>query len=261
MRFRWCCLVALLIAVTACAGTRGRPSGAISELSSEDASRLINIAEKKTDKFTPYKGIGEIRIYGKQGFMESRAAWMGAPDGRLRVEALGVTGRPFARMICTRDKCFFLFQEGDCLRRETAGNTDLSPLSGIAIKARDMVLLLGGGVGLADYDSAEAYLTDSGGKVLVLKKRFLGTVQTVRFSRDLGHVRETAVFGLRGRVYRAKITRREQIGSRMMPFELDISDDNGNRINVSVERCWIDINPGQKAFSPELPEGAGCGRH
>ncbi len=253
--------VLLFLALAACAGSPDRPPGAVSELKEADASRLKQIAEEKNDSITPYKGIGEILIDGPNGFMEGRAAWIAAPDGRFRVEALAVTGQPFARMICSRSECFFIFTEQDCLRRETAGHTGLAPLSGIGLKAREMVLLMGGGVSLRDHDSAEAYAAKSGGQVLVLKKSFLGTVQTVRFSEDLENIVATEVFGWRGPVYRAEISRRERAGPDMMPFGLDITDESGNRITVSVQRCWTDIEPGPDAFSAQLPEGAGCDSH
>lgn len=257
---RWI-LVFLALALTACAGTPARPPGAVLELGSNDASRLKQIAEEKNDSLKPYKGTGEIFIHGPKGFMEGRAAWIAAPDGRFRVEALAVTGQPFARMICSRSECFFIFTEDDCLRRESAGHTGLGPLSGIGLEARDMVFLMGGGVRLKDHDSSEAYTTESGGQVLVLKKRFMGTVQTVHFSDDLESIVETEVFGWRGPVYRAEVTRGKQAGSRVMPSAVDVSDESGNRINVSVQRCWTGIEPGPDAFSAELPEGAGCDGH
>ncbi|MCF8025341.1 MAG: hypothetical protein K9J79_00175 [Desulfobacteraceae bacterium] len=250
--------VALLLVITACAGAPKRPPGAVSELERKEASRLIETLKEKNKAVAPYKAIGQLGIYSTRVSLEGRTAWVAAPDGRFRVGVLGLTGQPFVRMICTRDKCFFHFRDGDCLRRETAGSTSLEPLCGIEIKARDMVLLLGGGVRLAGYDSAKAYETVSGRKVLLLKKSLSGTVQTVEFSKDLAHILETKVFGWKGLVYRAEIRHHQRAGSRIMPFDLDISDANGNRIRVSVERCWTDIEPGKQTFSPELPEGAGC---
>ncbi|MFP4193811.1 MAG: hypothetical protein ACOCQI_03425 [Desulfosalsimonas sp.] len=260
MRPGWWFFIVLLVLLTACAGGPRRPTGAVSKLGEGEASRLIETVKEKNDSITPYKGLGRIGIYGKRGSIEGRAAWVAAPDGRFRIEALAVTGQPFARMICTTDECFFIFRDGGCLRRQGAGDTSLEPLSGIRLKARDMVRIMGGGAPLADYDSAGAYDMPEGGKVLVLKKRFSGTVQTIRFSEDLEHIRETRIFGWRGPLYRAKIGRLGKSNSRMVPFELDISDESGNRINASVERCWFDIEPKENAFSPELPEGAGCGR-
>ncbi|MFP4454159.1 MAG: hypothetical protein ACLFPI_12435 [Desulfobacterales bacterium] len=260
MRIRWCFLAALLFLLTACATAPGRPPGAVSELGRDDASRLVRIVEEKNDKIKPYKAIGQISIDGKQGSLDGRAAWIAVPDGRFRVEALAVTGQPFARMICTKDECFFIYRDGDCLRTQSAGDNSLDLLSGIKLNARDMALLLGGGAALTDHSSAGAYATDSGQKVLVFKKRLIGTVQTIRFSEDLEHILEVRVFGWRGLLYRAEIKRLERVGSRMMPFELDISDKSGNRISVSVDRCWTDIEPEKRAFFPDLPEGAGCGR-
>lgn len=249
----------LLFLITSCAGAPRRPYDAVSELGRKDTYRLIDIVKEKNEAVTAYKAIGEIGLYGGRVSLETRAAWIAAPDGRFRVGVLGLTGQPFARMICKLDKCFFHFRDGDCLRRETAGNTSLEPLCGIEIKAGDIVLLLSGGVGLAAYDSAEAYETSFGAKILVLKNGLLGTVQTVRFSRDLKHILGTEVFGWQGLIYRAEISDYKPVASGSMPFHLDVSDAGGNRVKVSAERCWTDIKLEKQAFSPELPEGSGCG--
>ncbi len=259
MRAGWCFLAALLLVFTACAGVPKRPPDAVSELDRDEAARLVRAVKEKNNSIAPYKGIGQIAIHGKRGSMDGRAAWIAAPDGRFRVEALAVTGQPFARMICTKDECFFIYRDGDCLRKQSAGDAGFEPLSGVELNAGDMVMLMGGGAALADHDNAGAYAAGSGQKVLVLKRRLMGTVQTVRFSEDLEHILEVRVFGWRGLKYRAEIMRLDRAGSRMIPFELNVSDAGGNSISVSVERCWFDIEPKEAAFSHELPEGTGCG--
>ncbi|MFW6334444.1 MAG: hypothetical protein ACOC0W_04160 [Desulfosalsimonas sp.] len=259
MRLRWLVVAGLVIAAAGCAGAPRQPYGPVSGLEREEARDLKDRAEAKNDSITPYKAIGRIEIQGERGVLDGRAAWIAAPDGRLRVEALAVTGQPFARMICPAEQCFFIFRDGNCLRRETAGDTDLAPLTGIKIGAREMVHIMAGGALLADHDHAEAYSHSSGGKILVLKKRFRGTVQMLYFSEDLESIRKTEVYGWKGLLYKAEISGEKQTGSGAMPSELVVSDDSGNSLSISVQRFWTGIEPGRGAFSPELPDGAGCG--
>ncbi|MFP3980056.1 MAG: hypothetical protein ACLFUY_01575 [Desulfobacterales bacterium] len=255
--FIWPFLLCLVL-LAACAG-RQLP-GVTSQLSAPDSARMLRTVKAKNAELAPYKGIGRIGIQNSGNSWGVGAAWVAAPDGRLRVAALSLTGQAFARMICDPRKCYFIFRSADegCLRRETPGDRSLEPLVGINLAAGDLVRLLGGGAPLVDYDSAEAYDMDSGEKLVVLKKRFFGTVETIRFSPDMAHVREVTVYGWRGADYRAKITHRQQVNGQSMPFALQISDESGSRMRVSVERCWINIKPSAEAFSTDLPEGARC---
>lgn len=257
--FRWAFFLSAVL-LAACAGTGGRPPGVTLQLAASDSARMVRAVEAKNADIPAYKGIGQIGIQNSDNSWGVRAAWIAAPDGRLRVAALSLTGQAFARMICDLRKCYFIFRSENegCLRRETPGDRSLKPLVGMEMAAGDLANLLGGGAPLVDYDSAAAYDTDAGEKLLVLKKRFFGTVETIRFSPDMAHVREVTIYGWRGPDYRAKITRRQQVDGQSMPFGLEISDESGSRMRVSVERCWTDINPSAEAFSADLPEGARC---
>ncbi|MBS3809562.1 MAG: hypothetical protein KGY38_05360 [Desulfobacterales bacterium] len=258
MKLRGLIIIAVLF-IAACAGPPKRPPDVYSEITARDASRLVEILKAKNAAVSPCKGIGQIGIYGSKGSREVRAAWIATPDGRLRVEALGLTGQPFAKMICSHSRCYFLFRGDDnCLRMESTGDTSLELLVGIELEAGDVALLLAGGVPIKSHDSVAAYETASGEKLLVLKRRFSGTVQTVRFSADRERVREMTVFGWAGELYRAEIIGYMNVQGRDIPSELRISDFGENRMRVSAKRCRTGIKPPEGVFTPNLPEEARC---
>lgn len=243
----------LILLTAACASVEKPPPSAVSRMEAGKAESLLARIQEANKTMSPYKAIGRIGVDDDSGSWSVRAAWLGAPGGRFRVEAMGLSGQPFVKVICGPDLCSFHFPEGGEVRRRDTGRRSLGRLAGVDIDVDDLALLLGGGVPIADHDSVAAYQTLGGGSMLVLKKRFSGTVQRIRFSTDPVSVREVEMFAWQGTAYRAEISEVRSVDGRNMPFELQISDPEGNRLSVSVERCWADAAVPARAFSPELP--------
>ncbi|MBA2881748.1 outer membrane biogenesis lipoprotein LolB [Desulfosalsimonas propionicica] len=243
----------LILLTAACASVEKPPPSAVSRMDAGKAESLLACIRKANEAMTPYKAIGRIGVDDDSGSWSVRAAWLGAPGGRFRVEAMGLAGQPFGKIICGPELCSFHFPEGGELRRRDTGRRSLGRLAGVDIDVDDLALLLGGGVPIADHDSVAAYRTLCGDPMLVLKKRFSGTVQHIRFSTDPIRVREVEMFTWQGTAYRAEILAVRSADERNMPSELQISDAEGHRLSVSVERCWADAAVPARAFSPELP--------
>ncbi|MBS0014308.1 MAG: hypothetical protein KFF46_10085 [Desulfobacterales bacterium] len=246
----------LILLISACASVEKPPPSAVSRMEGAEAESLLARLEKTNAAMTPYKAIGRIRVADDSGSWNVRAAWMGAPGGRFRVEAMGLAGTPFAKVICGPDLCSFHFTEDGEIRRRDTGRRSLDLLAGVDIDVADLALLLGGGVPVSDHDTAAAYQTLSGEPMLVLKKRFSGTVQRIWFSTKPVRVREMEMLNWQGVAYRVVIHAVSSKKGRNMPLELEVSDEKGHRLQLSVERLWADAAVPARAFSPELPANA-----
>ena len=252
MIFRWPALV-LVVLVASCASL-APPGPETSRLSPGKADCLLAHIRSTNKKVTPYKAIGRIRVEDSAGAWSVRAAWMTAPGGCFRVEALGLAGQPFAKVICNPDRCAFHLLENGQLRKKNTGRRSLAPLAGVDIRIDDLGLLLAGGVPLIDYDAAAAYETDTGSLMLELKKRFSGTGQRLLFDPDSLDIREIKIFG-RGEVaYRVRIPEMLASKGRRVPARLEISDPDGHFLRLTVERFWTDAAVSKKVFSPEFFE-------
>ncbi|MFW6283971.1 MAG: hypothetical protein ACOC1H_01105 [Desulfosalsimonas sp.] len=243
----------LILLTAACASVEKPPPSAVSQMEAEKAQSLLGRIQEANEEMTPYKAIGRIGVDDDSGSWSVRAAWLAAPGGRFRVEAMGFAGQPFVKIICGPDLCSFHFQEDGEVRRRDTGRRSLGMLAGVDIDVDDLALLLGGGVPIADHDMAAAYQTLRGDAMLVLKKRFSGTVQRIRFSTDPIRVREVEMFTWQGSAYLAEILAVRSEDGRNMPSQLQISDAEGHRLLVNVERSWADAAVPARAFSPELP--------
>lgn len=248
-------LLPVLLLTLSCAGLQVPDDARVGQA----RARLAEL-EKKNADMPAFKGIGKLRIRRDRQAWSVRMAWVGAAGGRLRVEALGLTGQPFAKLVCNAPDCHFLFQDDSGeYRKEKSDAKSLKPLTGIAVDVDALVQILGGGVPIADHDTVWLETgTDGGGGVLVLQDRWRGVVQKIRLAADGSAIRSMERFGFTGLRYRVVIRRPEMTDGRLMPHALRIEDGDGNMMAISVERCWVDIALPAGVFAPELPENPGA---
>ena len=219
--------------------------------------QLARLAEINT-QIRPFKGIGELRVYSREGSFSFRGAWLGVPERRFRVETVGVAGQPGVRLICDGDACHFLYEENACFRKISSRRQNLSQLAGIDMDVADLVLLLGGGIPVVDHDAAWIENeNDPGGPVIKLHRRFYGEVETIRFTGDMSRVREVAVYGFRNLKYRAEIVSTRLVNGRRIPDRLLVENEDA-AMQLVVERVWYDTEYGPDAFIPRVPEERLC---
>ncbi len=219
--------------------------------------QLARIAEIN-EQILPYKGIGELRVYSGEGSFSFRGAWLGVPEKRFRIETVGVAGQPGVRLICDGDACHFLYAENGCFRKISSLRQNLSQLADIDMDVADLVLLLGGGIPVADHDTAWIEGEDDPeGPVMKLHRRFYGEVGTIRFTGDMSRVREVAVYGFRNLKYRAEIVSTRMVNGRRIPDRLLVENADA-AMQLVVERVWFDTEYAPDAFIPRVPEERLC---
>lgn len=251
MNCRWIVLLIFLLSAS-CASVERFVPDTSRKLAPEKARELIESVKKTNELIFPYKAIGRITLENKNYTWSVRAAWMGAAGRCFRMEALGMAGQPFAKIICGSGKCSFYFiSDSEIIQRKTS-RRNLAPVTGIDIEVNDLLFLLGGGVSLSDYNKAEAYSHDPKDLMLVLKKTFFGTVEIISFDRQSLRITQVQKIGHSGLLYQADINNASADSGRYMPVELRISDKSGNRMRISVERFWTDIVVPESAFSHDL---------
>ncbi|MGM0451903.1 MAG: hypothetical protein ACQERN_01900 [Thermodesulfobacteriota bacterium] len=244
-------LLPVVLFTLSCAGFRVPDDGRI-----EEARSLLGEFGRKNRSMPSFKGIGELRIRRNQESWSVRMAWLGASGGRLRVEALALTGQSFAKLVCDRSDCYFLFRDDSGEhRREKSGTRTVEPLTGISVDVDALVLMLGGGVPIADHDAAWMQAGEGdNGDVVVLRDRWRGVVQKIYLTADGSGIRQIKRFGVTGLRYSAEISRLQMTDGRRMPYAVQIRDKDGNFMAISVQRCWADIDLPEDVFDPGLPE-------
>ncbi len=248
-------LVFLVVFGAGCAGW-GKPE--VSNLNRLEALSRIDRLLEKNRALLPYKGIGQMWFLGPEGNWSIRGAWVGAPPGRFRVEALGLTGQPLAKLICDKRSCSFLFSENGCFKEVKRNEKSLKPLTGVAVDVDDLVLLLGGGVPVYPHDSAWIEPAEGGGEVLVLRQRWGGIVEKLFFSPGGDRIDRIEIYGFTGLRYQAEIGPVLTGQSDLLPEFVRIVNDEKAGMQIMAERGWTEAVLPEDVFVPKLPDALRC---
>lgn len=215
------------------------------------AQSLISGIKARSYALDTVKGIGRITYRNADAVQGSRAAWLAAPDGRIRIEMLGPTGHAVAKFIFDGKTYAYISHLDQQVYTYSGSDLNLGPITGVAVPAADMVYFLAGAVPLRDYDHIDLITEDeSGRRILVLKKRWHGTVQKIYPDMDGHLVARVDFFNRWGRLaYRADLGRFRQVDGRQIPFSIHVSDGDENGLRIEVDKCWTGFPLGPEMFS------------
>jgi outer membrane biogenesis lipoprotein LolB len=241
----------VMLFLPACRGmiTSTRIPGSIE---AEQAALLLSGLKAEGGAGCFIKGIGKVRLWDPDGVLVARMAWVAATDGRLRLEVMGPTGQPFAKLICDGEGYSFLSSPDQKRYRSADANPSLKPLTGVEIRAGEAVFYLAGRIPVHPHDTVLLQAGESGG-VLVLKRRFAGEVERIYLNSASTGVEKVEVFCRGDLVYRVLLDRIEEIDGRKIPFDLVVETDGGTGFSLSVDRCWTDFPVSAGMFSLEQP--------
>jgi len=252
------CLAFLLLFffVPACANHIGRDAGLESSYGVSKAASLLDAFNQRNKSIHSVKGIGKIKLWGENGFQVSRLAWLGSTDGRLRVEILGLSGQPVAKLIYDGECFFFLSHIDAQYYQKPCSDPDLNHLTGIPIKVSEMVRFLSGGVPIYDHDMVSLEHPETGdGYVLILKNRWRWVVEKIYLDKSLSIVQKVEVYNWRGMIYRAVLAQPRIINNHAIPFKISISTDSEEGFSIAMDRCWADITVLPSMFSTDTVGG------
>ena len=247
------CLAFLLIPLflPACYHMVKRDAGFEFQKAPPEVSQFLSIIDQKNDEATSFKGIGKIRIWDAEGSRTSRAAWLGALDGRLRIEFLGLPGQPVAKFIFDGTQYFFVSQMDSEVYRKADSDPDLEPVTGVSIKTSEVIEYLAGGIPVYEHDSVLLEPSASGDMdVLIFKKNWLGVVEKIFFKGS--EIEKVEIFKWGTKNYQVEF---KDIGAvskhQGIPY-LVIDNGESQGFSFAVDRRWpdIDVLPSMFEISP-----------
>ena len=250
--FYVCATVFLFISGVAGCYSRIPRDSALSFPSAPDRlGRLLLVIQEKNSAIQSFKGIGRIQLRGAGGTRTSRAAWLGAADGRLRIEFLGLPGQSVARVVFDGSHLLFSPVTDPDIFQKKSNDPDLKPAVGVSIRASEVITLLAGGVPVYAYDSVSLETSESSGlETLVFRKRWLGVVEKIFFRETA--IEKVEVFRWGNTIYQATLNDVRPVDGRSVPFSLAIEDPDGRGFSFSVDRQWtgVDLTPAMFDIAP-----------
>jgi len=220
------------------------------------AKRFIENILKINHKLETFQGVGKFRLRNKQGALTSRAAWIGDKKGKLRIEVLGPGGRSRAGFAADGKWFYAITHNPLRFHKMHSKNASLNSLISIPIKIDDFHSLLAGKIPVYPYHSAFVIPDNSSnGYVLVLKKRWMGTVEKI-FMDDTGSkVRKLKMFNTGGVLaYSVVFQDCTTVQGYRVPSKLLISDAADVTFDLEIHKFKADIKLTDSAFVLKQPE-------
>ena len=203
--------------------------------------RFLSIIEQKNAAIKSFKGIGKIRVWDLGFCRTSRAAWLGAADGRLRIEFLGLPGQPVAKFIFNGSQYLFFSQTDQQIYRKKSTDPNLAPITGVSIKASEVLDFLAGGIPVYEHDSVSLEQPGSDGRyVVIFKKRWLGVVEKIFFNGSV--IEKVEVFKWGDKTYQATLNDMRTVDGNPVPFFLEIQNTDNQGFSFSADRLWTDVD-------------------
>jgi hypothetical protein len=251
-------LVAILL-LTSCAFFRP-----VAELEITPADKvdevldLLSALRAQNNTLRNFKGIGNIRLSQKgRSYLNQRVAWMGEKPAKLSMVLL-VSGYPAVKLATDGEWLYYLETRGTEkeYKKIRASDPSLKSIISIPISASDVVLLLTGSLPMPVFDSVELIEDETiPGFVLVLKEKWWGKRQKLFYDENQSRFYRIDVFQRSGALmYRAEIERIQQVDGFEVPIRLKLSSDNGNDLQLDIDRCWVNVDLPPSAFVLMPPE-------
>lgn len=252
--FRWTkasvVLGILMALTTGCTGWLGPPAEIQYDgLPTRQLMRRLTAANADLEAV---KGVGRV-VVATDGTHHTyeRAAWVGAEPGRLRFAFRGPTGLPIFSMSCdTLWLTALNHADGRYYRREI-GDNSLSRFLPVSIKCADLYALLVGRPPRVEYDTvriAAAQSSEEGPLVLLLQRRFRGTVGRLRVDHASGELQAAELLDLQGnRLYEARLEAMQTIDGYRLPTRIAISGPEGS-LTLEISRSWPEASVTEDLF-------------
>jgi hypothetical protein len=221
-----------------------------------DPVSVLAVLEQINSGLTSFKGIGKIKIWRPGGLQSTRIVWAGDKTEKLRLEILGIGGRPFSSIVYD-GSCLSvsLHSEGRFYQKQTR-QADLRHLISLPLTVQDTHTILAGRVPLLEHATLSMERDPSGNqRILILRKGwFSKRTGKIYLREDMKTVWKYELFqGGDTLLYRVEFLSRKQYGAYKIPDVLVFSNDLQTRLQIDVDNIWPDVKLSPSVFILEPP--------
>ena len=252
---------AILFLVFGCAGFKDpgaiKPIQPTPKSATEIDPRFVVANLEKTNfGLTSFKGIGKIKIWNSDALQSTRVVWAGYKTEKLRLEILGLGGRPFSSVVYDGNRLYLSLHSERRFYQKQTRKADLSRLISIPITVHDVLTILAGRVPLLKNASLTIEKEPSGdGYILLLKKEWpRKRIDKIYLREDMKTVWKYELFQEKNTLlYRVEFLSRRPYGDYLLPDTLLFSDDLQTRIRIDVDNIWPDAKLPSSVFVLKPP--------
>jgi outer membrane biogenesis lipoprotein LolB len=217
---------------------------------------VLAVLKQINSGLTSFKGIGKIKIWSPEGLKSTRIVWAGDETQKMRIEILGLGGRPFSSVVYDGNYLSVsLHSEGRFYQKQTR-QADLKRLISLPLTVQDAHTILAGRVPVLENAALTMERDPSGNQhVLILSKGwFRKQTGKIYLREDMKTVWKYELFqGEDTLLYRVEFLSRKQYGDYQIPNVLVFSNDLQTRLRIDVDSIWPDVNLSPSVFILKPP--------
>jgi len=221
-----------------------------------EPGHLLTIQRNINSKLETFKGIGNLKLVNGDKKLNLRAAWMGTRQGNLRVEIFGFPGQSAARYSNDGHYSYLYLPLENRFYVTGDVNLNLKKILTLAITSNDLHAFLSGKFPVADYAKEDANLAVSKDEyILNLKKGCFGKRKKLYIDSRNQTAWKLESYTLFGSLqYRTELKKFQKVNGYIIPFEIIISDNQGNRLSIFPDKYWTDTPVSLSSFTLTPPK-------
>jgi outer membrane biogenesis lipoprotein LolB len=250
-------LVCMMIALAGCSRMIANLHKAPYDLQTrEHARQLLESALDKNPAPETFKGIGNIKIMTDDQVESGRIAWMASGTDKVRIELLSPYGQPMAGFSSDGKFVYILVYADQSFYKKSLSKSNLKQIISVSVRPEEIISLLSGRPPVMEYSFISLIESKTApGPVLILQKKWWGEYQKIYLDETADHIRAVEVYDGSGELkYKADFLHKIENGAQI-PYRLDITDGQGTRVHLVVNRHWAEVDILPSAFVLTPPEG------
>ncbi len=240
-----------------CSNAIERTSKSRPDRITEESTHLLLKIQNTNSNLKTFKGIGSIHFGTGGKRQKARAAWIGAMNAKLRIEILSISGQP-AASLANDEKWFYLhLHQKQRFHKKRSTGSNLKTLFSIPVETQDVVDLLAGRVPIRSHHQVSMVANRSQeGYILILSKRWHGEIERIYLNKEKSQIDKIEILGNQGSIaYRVRFEKRHIVDGFVIPASLDITNSEGDRLKIEIERFWTNVAVSPSMFVLNPPQG------
>jgi len=229
--------------LTACAGVVHKPVDAKKAAELVEARELVAALGARNHNLWTFKGTGRFKLWQGGRVLSTRAAWVGSFPDKLRIAVMNPTGQPMVSLSTDGQYLYMISHSEGEFYKKLSTNPTLQRLISIPISANDIISILTARLPIREYHTAELTADESGrGYILALSRKWRGVTEKIYLDTDKRSVLQVEIFGASDQLsYRTVFQGKQHVNEFELPLKIMISDTEGNRFEVEIDKYWTDV--------------------
>ncbi len=252
----WFIFLLFIITSSACSTLSQKIHPTTIHSKTAESEILLSALSHRNDSLRTFKGTGKVNIVKNGKSYTSKVAWLGSAPEKLRIELIGSPGQPKIGFSYDGQWLYYYNHKDKAkpVKRIPTSDSSLRRFTSISITSRDVVSLLSGRIPEYEYHSSEIKKAESSeGYVLVLYKKWWMGSQKIYLAANRWKIERIEIYNGNILIYRVEFRGVHSVKSYHIPKRLIITNSEGNRFQLDVERFWADVAVSENLFILKPP--------